>query len=291
MMADKREMKLDLLPEDCIVQILSFTSPHDASQLSLVSTMVRDAALSDLLWEKFLPSDYREISERLVLPIVFTSKKELFLKLFKPLLIDGGSKSFSIDRTTSKKCYMLSARELSITWSTNPLYWCWKPLLHSRFPEGVELIMVCWLEIKGKINTRMLSPGTTYGAYLIVNLAGRAFGLDSLPSEVSVKVGDHESKGIVYLRRNNGNNRKQELEMVIMRHRVETLRSRVDRGDQEHVLCERDDGWLEIELGEFYCDGVNDKQVTMCLREIKGEHLKGGLIVEGIELRPKYFIN
>lgn len=287
-MADNREMKLDLLPEDCIVQILLFTSPHDASQLSLVSTMVHDAALSDLLWEKFLPFDYREIIERFVLPIAFSSKKDLFLKLFKPLLIDGGSKSFSIDRRTSKKCYMLSARELSITWSTNPLYWCWKPLLHSRFPEGVELIMVCWLEIKGKINTRMLSPRTTYGAYLIVNLAGRAFGLDSLPSEVSVKVGDHESKGIVYLRHNNDNKRKQEFEMVIMRHRVETLRSRVDRsGGQEHVLCERDDGWLEIKLGEFYCDGVNDQQVTMCLREIKGEHLKGGLIIEGIELRPK----
>lgn len=91
-MADNREMKLDLLPEDCIVQILLFTSPHDASQLSLVSTMVRDAALSDLLWEKFLPFDYREIIERFVLPIAFSSKKDLFLKLFKPLLIDGGSK-------------------------------------------------------------------------------------------------------------------------------------------------------------------------------------------------------
>ncbi|PHT62480.1 hypothetical protein T459_33697 [Capsicum annuum] len=287
-MANESEMKLYLLPEDCMVQILSFTSPHDACQLSLISTMVRDAAVSDLLWEKFLPSDYREIIERLVLPIVFASKKELFLKFFSPLLIDGGSKSFSIDRATSKKCYMLSARELSITWSTNPLYWCWKPLLHSsRFPEGVELIMVCWLEIKGKINTRMLSPRTTYGAYLIVNLADRAFGLDSLPSEVSVNVDNHESKGIVYLRRNYANNRKQELEMVLMRHRVETLRSRVDTGGQERSLCEREDGWLEVELGEFYCDGVNHKEVTMCLKEVKGEHLKGGLIIEGVELRPK----
>lgn len=85
-------MKLDLLPEDCIVQVLSFTSPHDACHASLVSTMVRDAAISDLLWEKFLPSDYRQIISRLVLPINFASKKELFLKLFSPLLIDGGRK-------------------------------------------------------------------------------------------------------------------------------------------------------------------------------------------------------
>lgn len=40
--------------------------------------------------------------------------------------------TFSIDRQTSKKCYTLSARELSIAFSRNALYWCWKPLLGSR---------------------------------------------------------------------------------------------------------------------------------------------------------------
>lgn len=115
----------------------------------------------------------------------------------------------------------------------------------------------------------MLSPRTTYGAYLIVNLAGRAFGLDSLPSEVSVKVGgDQESKGIVYLRRNCANSRKQEMERVLMRHRV----------------CDREDGWLKIELGEFYSDGVNDKEVTMCLREVKGEHSKEDLLLKALIL-------
>ena len=36
----------------------------------------------------------------------------------------------------------------------------------------------------------------------------------------------------------------------------------------------------------FYND-EGDGEVKMCLMEVKGEHLKGGLIVEGIELRPK----
>ncbi|KAK2997833.1 hypothetical protein RJ639_025111 [Escallonia herrerae] len=60
--------------------------------------------------------------------------------------------------------------------------------------------MVCWLEIHGKINARMLSPNTTYGAYLVVKFAERAFGLDSLPSDVSVEVGDKQSRGTIYLR-------------------------------------------------------------------------------------------
>ncbi|KAK2966390.1 hypothetical protein RJ640_013700 [Escallonia rubra] len=253
-------MKLDLLPEDCIAHVLSCTSPRDACGSSLVSSAVRSAAGSNVVWEKFLPSDYHEIMSRLVFPVAFTTKKDLFTKLSTPLLIDGGKKTFTIDKPTSKKCYMLSARELHITWSSNALYWCWKPFLQSRFAEVAELVMVCWLEIHGKINARMLSPNTTYGAYLVVKFAERAFGLDSLPSDVSVEVGDKQSRGTIYLRH------KECREKTVTR--------------------ERDDGWLEIELGAFYNDG-SEKEVKMGLKEVEGVHLKGGLIVEGIELRPK----
>lgn len=86
------EMNLELLPEECIVHILSCTSPRDACQLSVASTMIRDAAESDVLWEKFLPSDYRDILSRSVFPLEFTAKKDLFLKISQPLLIDGGNK-------------------------------------------------------------------------------------------------------------------------------------------------------------------------------------------------------
>ncbi|KAK3036771.1 hypothetical protein RJ639_029736 [Escallonia herrerae] len=155
---------------------------------------------------------------------------------------------------------MLSARDLHITWSSNALYWCWKPFLQSRFADVAELVMVCWLEIHGKINARMLSPNTTYGAYLVVKFAERAFGLDSLPSDVSVEVGDKQSRGTIYLRHKECR--------------------------EKTVTHERDDGWLEIELGAFYNDG-SEKEVKMGLKEVEGVHLKGGLIVEGIELRPK----
>lgn len=40
---------------------------------------------------------------------------------------------FSLEKSTSKKCYMLSARDVSITWACNPLYWTWRPLVESRF--------------------------------------------------------------------------------------------------------------------------------------------------------------
>ncbi|KAK4427628.1 F-box protein PP2-B15 [Sesamum alatum] len=234
------ETRLEALPEDCLSGVISFTSPRDACRASLAAGIFRHAADSDLAWEKFLPADYRRIISKSVAPVEFSSMKELFGKLSStPLLIDGGKKTFSIEKYTNKICYMLSARELSITWSTNPLSWCWKPLHQSRFPEAVELIMVCWLEIRGKINTKMLSPNTTYGAYLVIQLGNRAFGLGAMPLE-----------------------------------------------GEERVIRARDDGWLEVELGEFYNDG-SEKEVIMEFKEVKGEQLKGGLVVEGIELRPK----
>lgn len=150
----------------------------------------------------------------------------------------------------------------------------------NRFAEVAELVMVCWLEIQGTINTKMLSPNTTYGAYLIVKFPDRAFGLETLPSEVSVEVGDHRSRGTVYLRCNAG------IRTKLGRVSVDTLRSRDVGGGVERVIEKREDGWLEIELGDFYNDG-SEREVKMSLREVKGQHLKGGIVVEGIELRPK----
>jgi hypothetical protein len=51
------------------------------------------------------------------------------------------------------------------------------------------------------------------------------------------------------------------------------------------VPSKRDDGWMEIELGEFFC-GEADEEIEMSVMEV-GFRLKGGLVVEGIEVRPK----
>ncbi|KAL8527917.1 hypothetical protein ACS0TY_005651 [Phlomoides rotata] len=254
------ETRLEALPTECLSHVLSFTSPRDACRSSLAAEIFRDAAVSDLIWEKFLPSDYREIISNSVSPLQFSSKKELFKKLSSsPILIDGGKKTFWVDKYTNKKCYMLSARELSITWSSNSLCWCWKTLPHSRFPEAVELIMVHWLEIKGKINTRKLSPNTTYAAYIVLEInVSRAFGLSAVPTEVSIEVGDYKTGGRICMNRDEG---------------------------VERVIHKRGDGWLEVKLGEF-CNYGCEKEVKMEFREIKGQQLKGGLVVEGIELRP-----
>ncbi|KAK7397151.1 hypothetical protein VNO78_18318 [Psophocarpus tetragonolobus] len=256
---------MELLPIDCFAHVLSFTSPQDVCRSSLASSFMQSMADSDAVWEKFLPFNYQHIVSRLVSPsFQCSSKKELFFFLCKPRPIDGGNKMFWIEKRRGKICYMLSARQLSITWGNSPLYWSWKPTQGSRFDEAAELRTICWLEIKGSINSGMLSPKTLYGAYLKVKITDRAYGLDSLPSEVSVEVGNHKSLGTIYIH------------SPCKRNGYASCHCLYKREDEE---------WSEIELGSFYTHSNED--VRMCLKEVKGVHLKAGLIVEGVEIRPK----
>ncbi|KAA8545202.1 hypothetical protein F0562_019909 [Nyssa sinensis] len=139
---------INMLPKDCVSIILSLTSPSDACRSSLVSSTFRSAADSDVVWERFLTSDYWDIVSRSVTPLKFSSKQELFFCLCNPILIDGGNK----------------------------------------ISEVAVLKSVSQLEIQGKIKTQMLSPSTTYGAYLILKISDAAYGLDSIPSEISIEV-------------------------------------------------------------------------------------------------------
>ncbi|KAL4380062.1 hypothetical protein GQ457_02G036590 [Hibiscus cannabinus] len=263
-----------MLPEDCLSVILSFTSPHDALRSSLVSSDFRSAADSDMVWERFLPSDYPEIVSSSVTPLEFCSKKELFQCLADSVLIDGGNKIFRLEKSSGKKSYMLSARELSITWSSNPLYWTWIPMSESRFSAVSVLRTTDWLEIRGSIMTRTLTPNTTYGAYLIMKISDRAYGLDLLPLETTLEVGNQVS-----------------CSKVVLQHRQDKKQMGISKGTEgnkkEGSVSERGDGWMEIELGKFF-SGEDDEQVKMSLTEVKGCHLKGGLVIEGMEFRPKH---
>ncbi|OMO97176.1 hypothetical protein COLO4_14834 [Corchorus olitorius] len=275
-----------MLPESCVSVILSLTSPSEACKYSLVSTTFQSAAESDLVWERFLPSDYQEIVSNVCNNynnnLKFSSKKELFLFLCNPLLMADGKLSFKLERSTGRKSYVLSARELVITWSNDPMFWVWKSIPESRFSVVAELRTVSWLEIQGKIRTKMLSPNTKYGAYLIVKITDRSYGLDSIPSEISVQVGNNQAMtNTAYLC--SLDIKKQNMKNLFYSNRTQMLKSRVIEGDERVLNKREEDGnWMEIELGEFF-NGENDddeEEVKMSLKEIKGQQLKGGLIIE-----------
>ncbi|XVE84773.1 hypothetical protein DITRI_Ditri17bG0039500 [Diplodiscus trichospermus] len=137
-------LKMDMtaiLPEVCSSHILSFTSPRDACRSSLVSPIFRSAANFDTVWERFLPFDYKDIISNAYLPVEnfgSLSKKELYFYLCNnPIIIDNGTMCFTLDRWSGKKCYMLGARGLSITWGDEPNHWSWTSRPESSWSKSL----------------------------------------------------------------------------------------------------------------------------------------------------------
>ncbi|KAK4856295.1 hypothetical protein QYF36_016037 [Acer negundo] len=263
------------LPEGCIAAVISFTGPRDACRLACVSTTFRSAADSDTVWDRFLlPENLSAISDPVSGSSSSTcsvlSKKELYLRT-SPSLIQNGKLSFWLDHPSGKKCYMISARELGITWagSDTPQYWRWiNDFPEARFPEVAELRAVCWFQIHGKIDTSLLSTTTTYAAYLVFKTTDNFFGFDNNPVEVAVGLarGNVQNRTVYFDRR----------------------QQNIVPGDNPGLFPkERGDGWLESELGEFFHISDEDGELSMTILGINRGNWKHGLVVQGIEMRPK----
>ncbi|PPS04671.1 hypothetical protein GOBAR_AA15988 [Gossypium barbadense] len=261
-------LDLSALPLDCITLIISFTSPRDACRLSPVSTAFNSATESDAVWESFLPSQYQALIPS---SLSFSSKKQLYLSLCEnPLLIEAGRKSFWMERGSGKKCYMLSPRDLTIICSVDtPWYWRWVSIPEA-FDEVAELRLVCWFEIRGRISISMLSPMTYYKAYLVYRVRN-IYGFQFYPAQLSVGVvGTEGSRRAAYLEPE--------------RDRIPIDRQPIPNDVQFPKA--RVDGWLEVEMGEFFNEGcVDDGELEMSALEIQGGNEKGGLILQGIEIR------
>ncbi|KAK4741633.1 hypothetical protein SAY87_025221 [Trapa incisa] len=285
---------LYLLPEDCFAMILSLTSPGDVCRLSSVSSMFQLTGNSSAVWRKFLPPDYESIiarsnnpSQLLDLPL-----KKIYSSLcMYPILIDNGYKSFWLNRLTGKKCYMLSARALTIVWGSTPMYWKWTSIYHprSRFSEVARLRNVCWLEIKGKIDVKALSPSTHYAAYFVFTLERSAYGLKNQPVKVTMGLaGSGESiTRVVYLdvetpERLGNFPQEPFLGQPFGDFMVPPILA--DGGDLE-CRMDRSDGWWEVKIGEFKVD-LEEGELEMRLTQLGG-HWKRGLAVQGIEIRPR----
>ncbi|XP_062003902.1 putative F-box protein PP2-B12 [Rosa rugosa] len=273
------------LPEGCIANVIGLTTPPDACRLSLTSTDFKSAADSDAVWDKFLPPDTNEILSRSESAIDAKSKKELFLTLsHNPILIDDGKMSFSLDKWSGKKCYMIAARGLRIAWDDTPRYWKWKSLPVSRFKEAAKLRFVCWLEIRGRIETRMLSPSTTYKAYLVYKLTKRTYGLD-WPAVVTVGARaygfDYECPGLKEITAG-----IKHTAILVPQRKIEGQLARHHEINEVKFPNEsRADGWLEMELGEFHCQGDEDGELEMIFCETSMG--KSGLLVQGMDVRPE----
>ncbi|XP_065859489.1 F-box protein PP2-B11-like [Euphorbia lathyris] len=147
------------LQEDCIATVFSFTSPKDTGQCSIVSSGFKSVSESDAVWRHFLPFDYRAlISQSSLASLIILVTTILATNVWQ-----------------HKPCSAIQSNKLPNT----------------PFAEVTELIVVCWLEIRGKIKATMLSPKTHYTAYLVYKTAVTTYGFDN-PVEVNVGISGAE---------------------------------------------------------------------------------------------------
>ncbi|XP_017974384.1 PREDICTED: F-box protein PP2-B10 isoform X1 [Theobroma cacao] len=255
-----------VLPDECMSLIISLTSPRDACRMALVSRALRSVADSDAVWLVFLPCDYKQIiSKSSSSPSLFSlPKKDLYFSLcHRSILFDDGTTSFRLEKENGKKCYMLGARALSIQWADSPDYWSWIPLPESRFSEVPKLKNVWRLDVKGRIELKTLSYRTNYSAYLVFKIVRDRYGFRHTPVEFRVIINEGTASGKV--------------RSVILDPPPNVPQQAKERGDS----------WLEIEMGEFFNECGDDTRVEFYLRGVHDNQPKRGLIIEGIELRPK----
>ncbi|KAK0601240.1 hypothetical protein LWI29_022388 [Acer saccharum] len=81
-------------------RITKYMQVHEISLL--VFSTFRSGMESDMVWERFLPFDYSGIVSRSLTPLNFSSKRQLFQCLCNPLLIDGGTLSFNLEKSSGK---------------------------------------------------------------------------------------------------------------------------------------------------------------------------------------------
>ncbi|KAI3469950.1 hypothetical protein Pfo_026613 [Paulownia fortunei] len=131
------------------------------------------------------------------------------------------------------------------------------------FTEVVEVNSVWSLDIRGKIKTLLLSPKAIYGAYLVFMLAEKFKGLES--AKAMVRFVEDETDG--------------EAEM-----RADIVHLQPVDERKGEMAVRREDGWMEVQIGNFYIDQGDDEEVEVRLME--ASRWKTGLFVEGIEFRP-----
>ncbi|KAH6770033.1 hypothetical protein C2S52_014836 [Perilla frutescens var. hirtella] len=260
-----------VVPEGCIANIIALTSPKDACRVAAVSQGFKSAVDSDTVWERFLPPNYNEIVWRASSPLSFSTKKQLFFLLrCSTLLLDGGKLSLRLTKSGEKQ-YMLSARELQID---NPQHWGWTSLPESRFGEAAELRNICKLDIRGKMEARMLSPKTKYVAWLMYMPCAGFSGIDYPSIMASIKFVKED-----------GTEKEGETNKVYVGDPTAQGPSIIGIDDRRSWAL--DDDWYGIVLGEFFIAQGVDYDVHIQLSQTQRLNHKNGLIIDGIELQPR----
>lgn len=141
---------------------------------------------------------------------------------------------------------------------------CYK---HSEYGYP-QLGHVHWLEVYGEIPTSRLSPDTAYEAYLVFDLSDYVCYGFHIPIEASVGIpGEESTKESIYLDPRIANSK--------CNHHCPNIKPR------------EADSRLEVKLGEYFNKKGENRDVEITLKEVESGRPKCGVVIIGMEMRPK----
>ncbi|KAI3455833.1 hypothetical protein Pfo_012496 [Paulownia fortunei] len=230
------------------------TAPNDEESSNAASQSSNTVAKANQnTTEVSLPQNCEEILKHADSPVDRSSTKKLLEQLYAGIFLNQNRKKYWVEKESNRNCFILFARDLSITWAEDNRFWHW-PLLKESSDECLpvaELLNVCWLEVNGAFEMANLSSGTMYEIVFVVMLKDPAYGW-----EVPVN-----------------------LRLILP-----------DGSRQEHKenLMEKQRGqWIEIPAGEFKSSAEKVGQMEFSLYDYEGGKWKRGLLIKGVSIRPK----
>jgi hypothetical protein len=120
------------LAEVTLTDIFCLMKPADVARLACVNRSFRNAAYSDLVWQRMLPPSYNLILAQTDGP-EDCSKKELFDFLTAGVILENGNRKIWLHRATGGVCHSIGAKDLNIS--------CYDSLL--GYPSGRLPQFIC----------------------------------------------------------------------------------------------------------------------------------------------------
>ncbi|KAI7752513.1 hypothetical protein M8C21_015864 [Ambrosia artemisiifolia] len=231
-------------------------------------------------WEQKLPIDYEDIIKRSKDIEQWKTKKELYSILCKGFLISYGEEWFYLAKD-GKKCLMLPARA-----ALEEDKWEWKHEPETRFEEVADCIFDTFV-VFCKFSSKMLSPQTTYAAFLVYELPDDCESVDQPPPVQVVDEdldsdsdSDSDSKEVynIFLR-------TPQTPVISWNEKEEKTFKPLSRLIIKGLPKQRRDGWMEVQVHEFQTHTAI-KMVSLCLKFSSNDMSLKGVIVLGLEFRP-----
>ncbi|CAI9284400.1 unnamed protein product [Lactuca saligna] len=176
--------------------------------------------------------------------------------LYAGVFFNQNRKKYWIDKATFGNCFMVFARDFSVAWGSDKRYWDWPSIKETSevFIDVAELLQVSWLSVGSKFDTANLTVGMNYEVVFVMMLKEDS---DGWSAPVTFR-----------LDLPNGNKQQHE-ESLLKKPRLQ---------------------WFEIQVGEFMVEPKNDGIIKFMLGETNSGGWKRGLVVKGVVIRPKNFL-